>query len=214
MSSGMISDVESSTPFIMAITGYAGAGKDKFATLLEQQFKKIDKDVVRVSSGDLIRQYVRDHDLGDPSDRTVLQKVATEKAAEGGANYWLEHALTSAVDADVMLYPGLRQVPEVKFVHNHGGVLVVVDVPIEQRYERSQLRARPGDEMSFEQFKELNDIERRGTGGVVQQIEPVTKQADVTIVNDGTLEQLEAVAAQIAADYPDTIKDTYKASEL
>jgi dephospho-CoA kinase len=200
-----------SAPTVVGLTGYAGAGKDTFAKLLSRCFNQHSTDAVIVSSGDLIRQYVRDHNLGDPGNRPLLQKVAGEVMADRGYDVWLEQAIASAAPTtQVLLYPGLRHPVETDFIHRHRGFTIGIKVPVQVRYSRAQARNRPGDTMSIEQFKANEQVERHGRG---QQIEVVMGMLDVKVRNDGTLQQLEAVAEAIATDFPDRLAKTYTASE-
>jgi dephospho-CoA kinase len=196
---------------VIALTGYAGAGKDTFAELLKDAFTNQGKKAVIVSSGDLIRQYVSENNLGDPADRSVLRQTVVDVAATKGYTFWLERAIAASKDVDVLLYPGLRQAVEGEFLHARGDKLVGIDVPIRTRYARSQVRNRPGDDISFETFEANEQAERRGQG---QQIEVVMSMIDVLVQNNGTLAQLTAVAARIAADFPASLQKTYDASTL
>ncbi len=200
----MITCMTDQKPAILALAGYAGAGKDTFAALLKTEFVAITTKVALVSSGDLIRQYVRDHNLGDPGDRALLRHVVDLVAETHGYTYWLEQSIAQAQASriEVLLYPGLRQAVEVTFLHERGDKIAVIDVPLETRYERSRLRARPGDDISFETFKANEEAERAGTA---QQIEAVIAAADTTIANDGTLEQLTAAAAAMVRDFPNLL---------
>ena len=200
-----------SAPTVIGLTGYPGAGKDTFAKLLSQHFNQHGTEAVIVSSGDLIRQYVRDHNLGDPGDRPLLQKVAGEVMAERGYDVWLEQAIASAAPTTrVLLYPGLRHPLEAEFIKRHHGLTIGIKVPRQIRYERAQSRNRPGDAMSLEEFKANEEAERNGQG---QQVEVVMNMLDVKVRNDGTLGQLEAVADAIATDFPDHMAKAYNASE-
>jgi dephospho-CoA kinase len=198
-------------PIILGLAGYAGAGKDSFALLLKSAFTERQLQAVIVSSGDLIRQYVTENQLGDPGDRAVLRKTVDDVGASHGYTFWLDRALQEGKDQDVILYPGLRQAVEVDFIHAHHNFVIGIKVPIETRYARAQARNRPGDDISFETFVANEEAERAGTA---QQIDAVMSQLDVTILNNGSLEQLTAVAAGIAADFPDHLQKTYDASTL
>lgn len=198
-------------PTVIGLTGYAGAGKDTFAKLLSQHFHEHGIEAVIVSSGDLIRQYVRDHNLGDTGDRPLLQKVAGEVMADRGYDVWLEQAIASAAPTTrVLLYPGLRHPLEAEFIKRHHGFTVGIKVPMRIRYERAQGRNRPGDTMSIEQFKANEETERHGQG---QQVEVVMGMLDIKVRNDGSLKQLEGVADAIATDFPDHLAAVYNASE-
>lgn len=200
-----------SRPVIMALAGYAGAGKDSFAALLQTAFTERRLQAAIVSSGDLIRQYVTEKQLGDPGDRAVLRQVVDDVGATHGYTFWLERAIAASKDVDVLLYPGLRQAVEVDFIHARHSFVVGIEVPIEMRYARSQARNRPGDDVSFETFAANEEAERAGTA---QQIAAVMGQLDVTVLNNGTLAQLTAVAAHIAADFPASLQKTYDASSF
>lgn len=203
---------EPKSPQVLALTGYAGAGKDCFAELIKDAFTAIGKSAAIVSSGDLIRQYVRDHNLGDPGDRAVLRRIVDEVGRTHGYTYWLERSIEKAGQEgiEILLYPGLRQTIEVDFLHQRGDKIMAIDVPIERRYAWAQERARPGDDVSFAVFRANEEAERAGTA---QQIDAVMGNADVKIINNGTIEQLKAVADAVVADFPSHIANLYDAME-
>jgi hypothetical protein len=200
---------QAAKPRVIGITGYAGAGKDSFGGLLKEAFGVQGKTAQVMASGDLVRQYTRDHQLGDPGDRAVLQKVASEAMAEHGYIVWVKQAIVAAAGVDILLYAGLRHPDEVAFLHEHGDITIGLDVPIELRYQWAQQRNRPGDNISFERFQANDLAERNGQG---QQLEAVMRQLDVTVENDASFAQLGAVAAAIIQDFPDKLQPTYKAS--
>ncbi len=203
--------ISSPKPHIIGIAGYFGAGKDKFAEMLKSQLEAPDHKVDMVSSGDLIRQYVRDHNLGDPADRNILRRTVDNVGAEHGYTYWLEQSIKQAEQegTDILLYPGLRQKVEADYIHDRGNIILAIDAPVKVRYERAQARGRAGDNVSFEIFKATEEAERAGTA---QQIDAVVQAADTTIINDGSLEQLEQVAQEIAQVYPEKPQSHYFAS--
>jgi dephospho-CoA kinase len=204
----MSSTVSRDKPIVFGLAGYAGAGKDSFAALLQIAFSKRQLRATIVSSGDLIRQYVAENRLGDPSDRAVLRKTVDEVGATHGYTFWLDRALEQGSDQDVILYPGLRQAVEADSIQARHNFIIGIEVPIETRYARAQARNRPGDDVSFETFVANEEAERAGTA---QQIDAVMAKLDITVLNNGTLEQLTAVAARIAADFPASLQKTYDA---
>ncbi|HUC87268.1 MAG TPA: hypothetical protein VMR75_03020 [Candidatus Saccharimonadales bacterium] len=200
-----------SKPTIIGLAGYAGAGKDSFASLLKTAFTERQLKTVIVSSGDLIRQYVAENQLGDPGDRAVLRQAVDDVGAAHGYTFWLERALQQGSQQDIILYPGLRQAVESNFLHEHHNLVVGIEVPIKIRYARAQARNRPGDEISFETFVANEEAERAGSA---QQIAAVMSKLDVTVLNNGTLEQLGTVARRIAADFPNNLQKTYDANSF
>src|SRR4051812_26382648 len=132
-------------PAVIGITGQPGAGKDTLAEMLVAHLKNVGFEAKIVTPGDLIRDYVVEHKLGDPGDRTVLNHAAQKTRDEYGSNYWLQHAIARAKGVDVLVYPGMRHATEVELAHKHDGIIVAIDAARKTRYEWVKHRNRPGD---------------------------------------------------------------------
>jgi dephospho-CoA kinase len=75
-------------------------------------------------------------------------------------------------------------------------ILIGVDAPQELRYKRLRVRGRAGEPKTFEEFKKIDDKEWKGGGG--QEVGRCMKMADYIIQNDGTIEELQEKAKEIA----------------
>lgn len=79
-------------------------------------------------------------------------------------------------------------------------VLIAVDAPQELRYQRITSRGRAGDKMTFKEFKEQDFKQLKSADPNAQQILECFKMADYTVVNDGTLEELNQKIEDILSD--------------
>jgi dephospho-CoA kinase len=168
---------------IIGVCGTLASGKDTVADYVAST------GYTHVSTGDLIRSYIKDNDLGE-IDRDNLRKVGNKLRAEKGAGYLVELAVKQ--HPDKLVVSGLRTIGEVDALFKAGGHLIGVDAPIERRYEWAKYRERIGDEVSFEYFREQELIENSHTSNHEQRINDVMSMANIVISNDGTMVELEA----------------------
>lgn len=199
-----------SSPIVIGITGNPGSGKDTLAGILQRHFCDRKLDTQLIVPGDLVRAYVRQHDLGDPSDRSVLKNAAQQVREAKGANYWLQHAIDLAKGADILLYPGMRHLSELELAQKYDGVVVGIDAPRELRYKWVRQRNRPGDDISYETFVAQEEAERNST---THQVDALMAAANVSVENNGTLEQLDTIGDDIAAHFPNHLSTRYNAGK-
>lgn len=164
-----------------------------------------DEGVPVVSMGDVIRDEVKRRGL-EPTDDN-MGDVATSLREEEGDDAVARRCADEirAQDAPVVLVDGVRGIDEVEYFRDEFDdgdvrqaesdessgtqtsgdefVLVAVEAPFETRLERVRERARSDDMTTPE---ELRDRDERELGyGMGEAIE----DADVRIVNDGSLEE-------------------------
>ncbi len=166
----------------LAFVGPPAVGKDAVANYIEQKF-----GLTHISSGDLIRNYVKEHNLGE-LDRKNLQTVGNKLRAEQGGDVLVRIALEKVKEN--LIISGLRAIDEVKTFKKNGGKIISINAPLQRRYELGKLRGRIGDTVSFEDFKKIEEEERNNTDRNGQNVDRVMAMADVEIENDGTLEDL------------------------
>lgn len=195
---------------VIGITGNPGSGKDTLAAMLQRHFTDRGLRTVLVAPGDLVRAYVRENRLGDPSDRTALNHAAQNVRETQGSNFWLQRAIDQAGDADILLYPGMRHGTELELARQHHGIIVAVDAPRELRYQWVRQRNRPGDDISFETFVAQEEAERDSP---THQVDLLMAAAAVRVQNDGTLEQLDTVGDDIATHFPGHLATRYNAGK-
>lgn len=167
---------------IIGITGHPSSGKDTIAHHLE------GKGFNHISTGDLLRNEMKKH--GIPFDRAHMHDFAIHMRQERGAGFLAEEAEKNVTENTII--SGLRNTAEVETLKKHFGskfVLIAVDAPVEVRYVRSKKRKRGGEQISFEQFKKQEEIERHGAPDS-QQVDEVIALADFNIKNNTTKKDL------------------------
>jgi len=166
----------------LAFVGPPAVGKDAASNYIAEKYM-----LVHVSSGDIIRKYVTENSLGE-LDRKNLQKVATKLRTEQGGDILIRIAMENNKD-DIIL-SGLRAIDEVESFKKHGGLVVAIDAPLEKRYGMAKLRGRIGDNTSLSDFIQLEKEERVSTNRNSQNVDAVVAMADISISNDGDLNDL------------------------
>ena len=167
---------------VIGLTGQPLSGKDTAAAFF------MSKGFAHFSCGDILREEM--HKAGIPVDRAHMGPFAAKAKKERGMGYLAELAADKVTGNTVV--SGLRAALEAEILRKRFGTdfkLIVVDAPIAMRYERAQKRGRPGDHISFEEFKRIEEKERSDPSGA-QEVDKVIAMADTTIDNSGTIEDL------------------------
>jgi dephospho-CoA kinase len=93
----------------------------------------------------------------------------------------------------------LHDIGEVEFVRTHGGIVLAVDADMHTRYDRAVARGSEKDNITFDHFKA--QIEREENGGGHHNIRGAMQLADYTVMNDGTIEELEKAVEVFTQTY-------------
>jgi dephospho-CoA kinase len=169
---------------IIGLCGQPASGKDTVADFF------VSKGFRHISLGDTLREEMRKQ--GKPTDRAHMSVFAADAKRTRGMAYLAEMA-AGMVSGDTII-SGIRGTAEVEFFRRRFGpefILLVVDAPLATRYERARKRNRPGDDISFEEFRRIEDHERSAASGA-QEVDKVIALADQTIDNRGSIEALMA----------------------
>lgn len=135
-----------------------------------------------VRMGDVVRDEARKRGL--PITDAIVGGMAHEERQKHGVAVWAERTIPR-VKGERVLIDGLRSPAEREvFRHAFGNQLLVFGIVASQRarWERVQRRRRPDDAQTFEEFQR-RDARELGWG-----LGEVVASADLTIVNEGTLE--------------------------
>jgi dephospho-CoA kinase len=169
---------------IIGICGQPASGKDTVADFF------VSKGFTHLSLGDTLREEMRKQGL--PVDRARMSVFAADAKKSRGMAYLAE--LAAAKVSDKSIISGIRGMAEVEFFRRQFGtdfILLAVDAPLETRYARALMRDRAGDNISFEEFRRIEDHERSAVSGA-QEVDKVIALADLTIDNSGPMEALAA----------------------
>ena len=178
----------------LGIVGQPSSGKDTVASYMVDTHS-----FVHISTGDSLRFYAAEHGLGDPT-RELLRDIANTLRAEHGADYLAR--LATQHEAYRLVISGLRTTAEAEFIQAQGGKIIAVEATPRHRYNRALDRGRVGEDISFERFCELVQIEAIAAANnpIVQNVNAVVAMADVFIANDGTLHALHAQIDKLLED--------------
>jgi len=165
---------------LIGLTGTNGAGKSEVAAYL------MKRGYGYVSLSDEIREELRRR--GEPITREALIAEGNSLRRRFGADVLARRVMRKVKGRTVI--DSIRNSREVDFLRQKKGfILVAVDAPLELRYARARKRGREEPARSLEEFAaEENREMAAGSGG--QQLRRCLRLADVTIVNDGSLEDL------------------------
>jgi len=165
---------------LIGLTGTNGAGKGEVASYL------MKKGYGYVSLSDEIRAVLRRR--GQESTRDRLISAGNALRRRYGADILARRAMKKVKSRTVI--DSVRNASEVAFLRRQDDfILVAVDAPAELRYAWVQKRGRAESASTLEEFMAKEEEEMTG-GRSGQQLRRCLALADVTIVNDGTLESL------------------------
>lgn len=172
---------------ILGIAGLNASGKDTAAEYLKT------KGFFLFSLSDVIREECRVR--GQELTRENLIALGGTLRKEHGNSYLAREALRTIAARGIInaVLVSIRHSEEAQELKkNSDFYLIVIEAPIEVRYQRAAERRREGgEEQSFEEFKKLEQDERVSRNAD-QQLDKVIAMADATITNGGSLEQLYA----------------------
>ena len=166
---------------IIAITGTNCSGKETVANYL------VKKGYEHFSLSDIIREELTKK--GVNHSRKNLFNMGNELRRKFGNNILALRALKRIKNPNTVI-SSIRHPSEIAELKKQKNIfLIAIDAPIELRFARSLKRAKPGEEKTFEAFKnqELDEsTERKG----FQQLRKCIRMADVLIINDKTIDNL------------------------
>ena len=165
---------------IIILVGMPGSGKDIFV----QEATKADFNHIRM--GDMVRLFARE--AGINSTDTSIGGFATSQRTEFGEDIWAKRTLERIPQGNVLI-DGSRSLAEINCFKNMlGNDLKVIGIhaPAQMRFQRLTARGREDDPSAFEDFQARNN--RELSWGLGEALE----NAEIAIVNDGTLEEFRS----------------------
>lgn len=170
---------------IIGLTGSFGAGKGVVVEYLKK------KGFVHYSAREFIFAEARRRGMDPALGREVTIPVANDMRAKHGPSYIVESLFKLAQQNEHnVVIESLRAVAEVRFIKEHGGLVVGVDAPPELRYERILKRGSETDHVSYDEWREQEIQESNPDDPTKQDIFGALKESDVVFQNNGTLEEL------------------------
>ena len=170
---------------IIGLTGYFGSGKGTVADYL------VKLGFSYHSCSDILRD-----ELSAANKEHTIENFITlgnELREKHGAGVLAERLLKKIKDSkeEFALVDSLRHPDEINALKESGDFhLFSIEASTEIRFERIQIRKRPEDKISYEEFKKQEEFQIAGKGHQAQLLN-CRKMADFNVVNEGTVEELQ-----------------------
>jgi len=170
---------------IVGLTGTHGSGK---GTVVEYLVR--EKGFVHLSARELIKEEVAKRGL-EPIRKNISATVTDMRNTI--SPLWVVEALYKKAkesQSKNIIIESIYTVGEVEYLRTKAAAIIAVDAPLEIRYQRIYSRGSETDDVTFDDFKEMQEKEMSSFDPQSQNVLAVMNMADATIVNDGTLEDL------------------------
>jgi dephospho-CoA kinase len=169
---------------LIGLTGPNAAGKGAVAKYL------MDQGFAYLSLSNVLREELRRR--GENIERQNLLSLGNELRKSDGPGVLAERILERIIEGPSCVIDSIRHPAEVEVLRRRSDFfLVLVDAPVEVRFERTRRRGREKDPGSFEAFLELEQRELSGKDEDHQQLFKTMQMADYTVRNDGSMQELE-----------------------
>ncbi len=179
---------------LLGISGTDGAGKGTVVDYLVTHH-----GFTHYSSRSIILEEIQKQGL--PETRSQMRLTANELRARYGNDFLVTEALKKITAAGVTkaIVESIRAVAEAETLKQVGGVLLAVDADQAIRFERVQARRSETDQVTFEQFVEQEALEKNDPDPHGMQKARVMEMADYTIMNSGSIAELETAIETFVA---------------
>jgi len=168
---------------IIGVTGPLCSGKDVLGKILSE------KGFEAISTGDILREEMKEK--GIELTRKNIQQYVREMRKKEGIGYPSNKIASRIQEGRNYIIQGLRNDEEGKELKKLG-LLIAIDASERIRFERMKERKREKDSMTFEEFKEIDDMELYGSGdGFGFNIKACMEMADYVIINDGNMDEFK-----------------------
>jgi dephospho-CoA kinase len=170
---------------IIGVTGTNGAGKGTVVDYLVQ------KGFKHYSARAFIVEEIKRRGL--PVDRTSMREVANDLRKTHKPTVIAEALYAQAIaSGGNAVIESIREIASAEFLKKNGGILIAIDANRNIRYERIVARSSETDKVDFYTWVKEEEREWGNTSAWDMDVVGVMKLADVTLHNDGTLDELHA----------------------
>lgn len=169
---------------LIGLTGRNASGKSTLVAWF------VGKGMLSESCSDSIRAHLLEQGVAE--SRSALIEGGRELRRMGGAGILAEMLLERLAGSDAVI-DSIRTPGEVKALRSREDfVLIEVRAGMEARWKRAQERARAGDALDRETFFAQEQSEAVAKDEAGQALDATADLADMILVNDGSIDELNA----------------------
>ena len=169
---------------LIGLTGRNASGKSTLVAWF------VSKGMLSESCSDSIRAHLREQGVAE--SRSALSEGGRELRRMGGAGSLAEMLLERLAGSDAVI-DSIRTPGEVEALRSREDfVLIEVRAGMEARWKRAQERARAGDALDRETFFAQEQSEAVAKDEAGQALDATADLADMILVNDGSIDELNA----------------------
>ncbi len=174
---------------MVGLTGRNASGKSTLVSWFS------NRGLRSVSCSDSIRAWLSEQ--GIESTREALIEGGRELRRRGGGGV-LAEMLLEILDGEDAVVDSIRTPAEVEALRNRGDFfLIEVRADSESRWKRMVDRGRSGDPSEKEVFLAQEAAEAKSDDEAGQALDATASLADITVINDGTIADLEVKLEEI-----------------
>jgi len=167
---------------VIGLTGPNASGKSEVANYIKS------KGFIYHSLSDILREEAKKQGI-EPL-RENLIKLGNDLRRKNGPSFLADRLISRLSKKENYVVDSIRNPAEVEVLREiNNFILIGIDAPLEKRFERSLKRKRPGDAETLKNFIEKEGKENN-KNLENQQLKTCLQMADVTIVNDSSMERL------------------------
>jgi len=167
---------------VIGLTGPNASGKGEVANYIKS------KGFIYHSLSDILREEAKKQGI-EPL-RENLIKLGNDLRRKNGPSFLADRLISRLSKKENYVVDSIRNPAEVEVLREiNNFILIGIDAPLEKRFERSLKRKRPGDAETLKDFIEKEGKENN-KNLENQQLKTCLQMADVTIVNDSSMERL------------------------
>ena len=169
---------------LVGLTGRNASGKSTLVSWFSE------RGLTSVSCSDSIRTWLMEQ--GIETTREALIEGGRELRRKGGAGV-LAEMLLEILDGEDAVVDSSRTPAEVEALRGRGDfTLIEVRADEESRWQRMTTRGRSGDPTEKEAFLSQEAAEAKSKDEAGQALDATAEMADITVLNDGSIDDLEA----------------------
>ena len=170
---------------IIGLTGTKASGKGIIAEILRE------KGFAYSSTSDRVREEALKRGLENYTIKD-LQDIGNDLRERFGTDILAKRTLERLKDFENIIIDGIRNLGEIENLKKHNAIIIGVDAPQKQRFERLLKRQRVSDPKNWQEFLAMESRDLgQGENQSGQQTRECIENSDYRIINDGTPEELK-----------------------